>query len=84
MAGAIARDTHLLFLDELHVTDFADALILSRLLNEILRLGTLLVITTNRSANDLYKGGPSRKYFKPLVRLEELAKKCNGAMRYVS
>lgn len=71
MAAAITRDTHLLCLDELHVTDFADALILSRLFDEILRLGTQIVFTSNRSANDLYKGGPNRKYFKPLVSIKE-------------
>ncbi|GFR47229.1 hypothetical protein Agub_g8913 [Astrephomene gubernaculifera] len=59
-----------LCLDELHVTDVADAMILSRLFGSLLEdQGTTVVFTSNRAPLELYKGGLSRKYFEPFVRL---------------
>ncbi|EFJ44661.1 hypothetical protein VOLCADRAFT_121289 [Volvox carteri f. nagariensis] len=64
------RRTAVLCLDELHVTDVADAMILSRLFGSLLLdFRTTVLFTSNRPPNDLYKGGLSRKYFEPFVRL---------------
>jgi predicted ATPase len=69
----IARDaaagSNLLCLDELHVTDVADAMLLLRLFRQILTHGCMVCFTSNRPARDLYKGGLSRKYFEPFVQL---------------
>jgi predicted ATPase len=69
----IARDaaagSDLLCLDELHVTDVADAMLLSRLFGQILGHGCMVCFTSNRPARDLYKGGLSRKYFEPFIML---------------
>ena len=51
----MSASTRVLCLDELHVTDVADAMILSRLLEGILYHGTLVVFTSNRPPQDLYK-----------------------------
>ncbi|GAB4823073.1 hypothetical protein N2152v2_010119 [Parachlorella kessleri] len=67
----IAQEANLLCLDELHVTDVADALILNKLFEAILGRGTWVVFTSNRPPEDLYKGGLSRKYFEPFIHLIE-------------
>ncbi|GAX73953.1 hypothetical protein CEUSTIGMA_g1403.t1 [Chlamydomonas eustigma] len=67
----IATSTRVLCLDELHVTDVADAMILARLLEGVLYHGTLVVFTSNRPPKDLYKGGLSRKYFEPFIEVIE-------------
>lgn len=69
VARTAAANTHLLCLDELHVTDVADAMLLSRLFGELLRCGCWVVFTSNRPARDLYRGGLSRRYFEPFVEL---------------
>ncbi|GLC50157.1 hypothetical protein PLESTB_000348800 [Pleodorina starrii] len=62
--------TAVLCLDELHVTDVADAMILSRLFGSLMvGFDTAVLFTSNRPPRDLYKGGLSRKYFEPFVRL---------------
>jgi cell division protein ZapE len=69
VACAAAADTCLLCLDELHITDVADAMLVARLFGELLRCGCYVVLTSNRPARDLYKGGLARKYFEPFVKL---------------
>ncbi|KAF8058045.1 Afg1l [Scenedesmus sp. PABB004] len=71
---AVAREAaarcEVLALDELHLADVADALLLSRLLSELLDRGTAVVLTSNRPAAHLFSGGgPSRRYVEPLLRL---------------
>lgn len=69
VAQETAANLHLLCVDELHVTDVADAMVLSNLFGTMLKLGCCLVFTSNRPARDLYKGGLSRKYFLPFIDL---------------
>ena len=66
-AKALVDETDLLCLDEFHVTDIADAMILGRLFRQFLDLGTVMVATSNQHPRDLYQGGINRQLFCPFM-----------------
>lgn len=59
----IAAETRVLCLDEFHVTDVTDAMLLAGLLRSLLSNGVTLVTTSNIRIDDLYRNGLQRERF---------------------
>lgn len=65
----IADQTQVLCLDEFHVTDVADAMLLTGLLNTLFKNGVTLVVTSNTHIDDLYLNGLQRERFMSAIHL---------------
>jgi predicted ATPase len=57
--------------DEFQVTDVATAVIMRQVLAAMVKLGVVMVVTSNRVPADLYKGGFQRNVYGPFVELLE-------------
>jgi len=71
IAKQLAEKVRLLCLDEFHVHDIADAMLLAGLLKEMFSEGITLVTTSNIAIHDLYKNGLQRERFMYAITLLE-------------
>jgi len=71
VAAEVARDARVVCLDELFVSDIADAMLLSGLFSGLVGHGVALVFTSNTPPSDLYRDGLQRARFLPAIALLE-------------
>lgn len=71
VAADIAAGTRVLCLDELFVSDIADAMLLAGLFNGLHERGVTLVFTSNLPPGELYRDGLQRQRFLPAIALIE-------------
>lgn len=69
IAVQLAEKMQVLCLDEFHVHDIADAMLLAGLLKEMFKQGITLVATSNIAIHDLYKNGLQRERFMYAIEL---------------
>jgi protein AFG1 len=69
VAAEIAEQGNALCFDEFQCTDVADAMILRRLLEALMSHGVVLVTTSNRHPDELYKNGVQRESFIHAIQL---------------
>ncbi|MCP4950570.1 MAG: cell division protein ZapE [Proteobacteria bacterium] len=67
----IAQHVQILGLDEFHVSDIGDAMILSELLHALVQNKVVLIMTSNTPPSALYADGLQRDYFLPTISLIE-------------
>ena len=71
VADGIAKRAQVICLDEFHISDIADAMILSRLLEALFERKVIIVATSNIHPSKLYAGGLQRERFLPAIDLIE-------------
>lgn len=85
VAKEISINNRFICLDEFHVSDITDAMLLYGLLDSLYKKGTVLLMTSNTHPDELYKNGLQRSRFLPAIELiknRNLVMQVNGAEDY--
>ena len=83
VAADLADRANVLCFDEFQCTNVADAMILRRLLESLMSHGVVLVTTSNRHPDELYKNGVQRESFIPAINLLKREKIAHTVRSYV-
>jgi cell division protein ZapE len=69
VARDVAQDARLLCLDEFHITDITDAMLMRKLLEGLMAQGVVVLTTSNFAPDALYLHGLQRNQFLPAIAL---------------
>ncbi|KAH9520835.1 Lactation elevated protein 1 [Dermatophagoides farinae] len=69
IANEIVQESWFICLDEFQVTDIGDAMILKHFFKQLFAHGMIMIATSNRPPDELYKGGIQRSNFLPFIDL---------------